>query len=1160
MKKKRTHGLIISILMGILLTSCSGVRDKDACQWSKWYDNGDGTHSRHCVDDITVSQTESHHFEIEKTLIEPSDVAPGKASMFCSDCGLRKDEVLAPTGNYVFDQKRVEDKYLYKKCSEHSSIYYLSSIEGAYGNPEKLFEYSDIDGAYSEVEYVRSDGRQYIDTGVENITGNKTVINNSSKVMPTEYQQVEYITFTGTASSGQFFRTGVKELVHPYSVQVKYDKTNTDQRDQSLLGQRQIGKYPNICETTFETLYGDTENNTAPDNAITLVDTKSSDGFYCNGTQLISTTESSPKVTDYELLIGAFSEDSYENAKWFFNGNIYEIRIASEGNLLKHYVPCYRKLDSVVGLYEFVSNEFCTNIGNGDVLKGPDVEAQEEILPSEYQKLTYIESHGISSDALEINTGLKFDIDHDEMEIEYQSTVLNQNGMIFANNASSNYLWFYHYKDASWTALYVQGNGHEQERLGNIPLDTVKHTARYRNKTFYIDDNQLGTTETSFGETGSNMYLFSRGGSYYWSGKIFECRIWKNGLLARHYVPAERTSDERCGMYDFVSNTFVTSSGTANFIKGQVEEQTISRLPDEYQEVSYIESTGKEMISTGVIFNPGDNASQIVDLQQTKGANGLWCGADYYLQYAKSQERYFTDYKRHVLYQVFENHKLSTYLDGNFRQTEEFSGSEKENTPYYFFALGSKNMTIYASNPCPMRIFSAKIYKNNALVRDYVPCYNKLTLEAGLFDLVTNVFHGNNAEGALLKGADVFNPISGVRDDSSAPKRNIPSYFYQLNYVESFGYQSLDTKIVGPSRLELDVNLQHVGKIQTMGYDYKVGECFGVSATNKYSGTSITPKYIDHIIADFGEETENSLTLKINDNSPVNIDLGDISEKTLKLFDSDEKHPCFALLFGAKVYQNNVLVRDYVPVMYRESMEAGLYDLVEQKFYVSSAKQPLKAGGLMYEGINNEHINVFCSRNSNTYCPSTMEVNNYKVYNSGNKVIRDMVPVIRNSDSKPGFYDVVNQVFYTPTSEFELEAGPVVSHILNEGTISKQPVFNDDGEIIYTCSICGAHIKDSISRLAYKVTFLPDDTSITAIKIFQTNDPRKFSESLVGYTRNQNTFNYSKYKASIEFEVPNSGDKEYEIVCSNGKVKELENGHYQITSISADIYVNIRLK
>ena len=57
--------------------------------------------------------------------------------------------------------------------------------------------------------------------------------------------------------------------------------------------------------------------------------------------------------------------------------------------------------------------------------------------------------------------------------------------------------------------------------------------------------------------------------------------------------------------------------------------------------------------------------------------------------------------------------------------------------------------------PSSVRIYYFKIYDNNNLVRDYVPCYRKDDGVIGLFDLQNLTFYENQGSGIFTKGADV---------------------------------------------------------------------------------------------------------------------------------------------------------------------------------------------------------------------------------------------------------------------------------------------------------------------------------------------------------------------------------------------------------------------
>ena len=49
---------------------------------------------------------------------------------------------------------------------------------------------------------------------------------------------------------------------------------------------------------------------------------------------------------------------------------------------------------------------------------------------------------------------------------------------------------------------------------------------------------------------------------------MYYLKIWQNGILVRHFVPAKRNSDNVIGLYDAVSKTFFTNVGSGTFVAG----------------------------------------------------------------------------------------------------------------------------------------------------------------------------------------------------------------------------------------------------------------------------------------------------------------------------------------------------------------------------------------------------------------------------------------------------------------------------------------------------------------------------------------------------------------------------------------------------------------
>ena len=62
------------------------------------------------------------------------------------------------------------------------------------------------------------------------------------------------------------------------------------------------------------------------------------------------------------------------NGNYFgYGGRIYELEIYDNGTKVRHYRPCYRKLDNKPGMYDTVEDKFYVNLGTGDFIVGPDI-------------------------------------------------------------------------------------------------------------------------------------------------------------------------------------------------------------------------------------------------------------------------------------------------------------------------------------------------------------------------------------------------------------------------------------------------------------------------------------------------------------------------------------------------------------------------------------------------------------------------------------------------------------------------------------------------------------------------------------------------------------------------------------------------------------------
>ena len=216
----------------------------------------------------------------------------------------------------------------------------------------------------------------------------------------------------------------------------------------------------------------------------------------------------------------------------------------------------------------------------------------------------------------------------------------------------------------------------------------------------------------------------------------------------------------------------------------RIKNNITPRLPNEYQEVEYIESTGNQCINTGIPLNQYrkcemefsptligatvderlcidgglNNSSQndVRNLLYIYGGTKKLC-----LAYGNSSHRIDSveleiNLKYIIEYEMLAN-SCSLTINGN-KYSASYGATLITNGDNVFL-FGASNS---ASNQKPyidlasMRLYNAKYYNDNhILIRNFIPCYRKSDNKVGLYDLVNNVFYTNAGTGVFLMGEAV---------------------------------------------------------------------------------------------------------------------------------------------------------------------------------------------------------------------------------------------------------------------------------------------------------------------------------------------------------------------------------------------------------------------
>ena len=251
------------------------------------------------------------------------------------------------------------------------------------------------------------------------------------------------------------------------------------------------------------------------------------------------------------------------------------------------------------------------------------------------------------------------------------------------------------------------------------------------------------------------------------------------------------------------------------------------RLPAEYQEVEYLESTGTQVINTGLYMDQ-DSAIELKTVINKIGDSRYYGAAQAYnirsfecYYYNGNLEFNFVSVKNISLDSVpngsigiitCDNTNATLSYDGEVL-TKSISGSSIFETPttLCLFALNRPNGYDFGK----VKIYYAIIKKSNVLVRNLVPCYRKSDDEPGMYDLVSKTFYTNQGTGEFLVGPDVVNRISPrLMDRRRVLIAKLTSLFKNIISSET-GIASFNTNFAKPMK----VTCEFSPKQDLHGYD-----------------------------------------------------------------------------------------------------------------------------------------------------------------------------------------------------------------------------------------------------------------------------------------------------------------------------------------------------
>ena len=196
-------------------------------------------------------------------------------------------------------------------------------------------------------------------------------------------------------------------------------------------------------------------------------------------------------------------------------------------------------------------------------------------------------------------------------------------------------------------------------------------------------------------------------------------------------------------------------------------EMPSSRLPEGYQEVEYIQSSGTQYIDTG--FKPNQDTRIVMDVYvQTQasfpkvifgGRNGDISSVDSFVFWAMTSTTLRTDYGDPTLsiavtpsgrFAIDKNKNVTVLNGTSYTQNNATFQSGYNLAIFSLLDPGGVDVRM-----CSMKLYSCQLYDNGTLIRDYVPCTGP-SAAVGLYDLVGGVFYGNAGTGTFTSGEIVY--------------------------------------------------------------------------------------------------------------------------------------------------------------------------------------------------------------------------------------------------------------------------------------------------------------------------------------------------------------------------------------------------------------------
>lgn len=234
-----------------------------------------------------------------------------------------------------------------------------------------------------------------------------------------------------------------------------------------------------------------------------------------------------------------------------------------------------------------------------------------------------------------------------------------------------------------------------------------------------------------------------------------------------------------------------------------------------------------------------------------------------------------------------------------------------------------------AGEPAKIKLYKLQFSKNGNILRDFIPVKNTLTNQYGLLDTVEQKFYVSPNGVEFNGGNEIIEDKDGVQ-------------YRRKEYIENTSTAYIDTNIIA------SLNISYELKAKRTTINNGSGSIFGWRGTNQAYYLSLNSNntvYVFHSNL-YGNVSTTTNTFNIHTYAMKNglfyIDNVLIADKTSATAKTganiylcrynNNTTPASTIFYYCKIWNSNILVRDYIPVQRIQDNVYGFFDNITKTF------------------------------------------------------------------------------------------------------------------------------------------------------------------------------------------------------------------------------------